>query len=100
MYKGNDEMAITRQWFINIGGCDCDILEESNYVNVKIFPSCLVNGHTICAVAGLYSPTTNGSNPAPFSNNLLTYIIEAKAMLTAKPNGAGQKRYVYVTSYD
>jgi len=90
---------MARDWFINIGGCDGDILDADNYVNVKIFPSCVVTGNFICAVAGVYSPTIHGRNPEPFSNNLKNYIIQAKAALTSKPDGSGQQRYVYVTPY-
>jgi len=92
-------MAITREWFINIGGCDCDILDEKNYVNVKVFPSCLSTGFNICAVSGIYNPLSNGRHPEAFSNNLKSYIIDAKATLTAKPSGPGQVKFVYVTVY-
>jgi len=91
---------MARDWFINIGGCDCDILDSDNYVRVRNFPSCVVTGNFICAVAGVYSPLIHGRNPEPFSDNLKTYIIEAKANLTAKPNGPGQRKYVYVTPYE
>jgi hypothetical protein len=77
-----------------------NILDSDNYVNVKIFPNCIVTGNYICAVAGVYSPAVHGRNPEPFSNNLISYLIDAKASLTAKPNGPGQQRYVYVTIYE
>ena len=91
---------MAREWFINIGGCDGNILDADNYVNVKVFPNCTVNGNYICAVAGIYSPTVNGRNPEPFSNNLISYIINAKASLTAQPNGPGEQSYVYVSTYE
>lgn len=98
MYKRKNMMA--RDWFINIGGCDGNILDAVNYVKVISFPSCVVTGNFICAVAGVYSPLVHGRNPEPFSNNLKTYIIEARAALNSKPSGSGQRRYVYVTPFE
>jgi len=69
---------MSRGWFVYIGA-ESGQQNAINYVYVTQVPPCTTTGEHICAILGIYDPSTYGNYPAPFSNNLETYIITALA---------------------
>lgn len=85
---------MSRAWFSYTGPFGGEY-NSTKYRIINLKPTCLEGTSTICAIYGIHRPETYGSSPAPFSENLITYISALKATNNAQPAGLGQKKYVY-----
>lgn len=82
---------MANSWYIYNGTGDPFI--PSNYLRTTITPTC-INGCNVCAVYLLGE--TDPVPVAPFTGNILTYLINSFATQTSQPTGAGRKSYVYL----
>jgi len=85
---------MANSWYAYLGQGK-DPLVPASYRRVTVDPLCL-NGCTVCAVYLLGQTATTPS--APFTSNILTYIINGLIWQSPQPNGGAVKPYVYLKS--
>jgi len=85
---------MSRTWYSYIGAPGGE-LNSANYLVTALSPTCLEGSPNICAVYGRSEPQNYGSTPAPFRDNMISYIATAKATGLSQPIGMGVQKYVY-----